>query len=224
MKKFNLKDIEKKVFNLERLEERERKRNTSGRFNRFGAYFIDLYLQLVISGIAVLILYYAAYRNFGSYSSLVNINSLPANWQIPSYICVYLIFMAYNVLIPYYLFEGQTFGKKLIGIKIVKRNGDKASLKDYVLRYLTSLPEGNSYFTANGLIFASTMAIPFATTLNNIALSIFALSILIAVIEKERRSIHDFLSNTKVISIKNLEPLPKKIVSEVIAKEIQTAE
>ena len=51
-----IKNIEKKLFNLDRLEERERKRNASGRFNRFGAYFLDHYLQILISSIPVFIL------------------------------------------------------------------------------------------------------------------------------------------------------------------------
>lgn len=210
MKKFNLKDVEKKVFSLERLEKREIKRNTSGRFNRFGAYFIDLNIQNVFLAIFVLFMYILAYRNRGSFVNLVNINALPTSWQVPTYIMSYLIIFSYNVFVPYFLYEGQTFGKKLIGIKIVKSNGEKASLKDYILRYLATLPETTSHYTVNGLIFAAFMTNPTATLINNIGLSISALSIAIAMIQKERRSIHDFLSNTKVISIKIIEPLPKK--------------
>jgi len=224
MKKFSVKDIEKKVFNLERLEERELKRNTSGRFNRFGAYFIDLNIQNVILALVVLLMYVLAYQNRGSYVNLVNINALPSSWQVPTYILSYLIIFSYNVFIPYFLYEGQTFGKKLIGIKIVKSNGEKASLKDYILRYFATLPETTSHYTVNGLIFAAFMTNPTATMLNNIGLSISALSILIAMIQRERRSIHDFLSNTKVISVKSIDPLPKKKVEVIVSEETQTAE
>lgn len=224
MKKFNLKDVEKKVFNLERLEQRELKRNTSGRFNRFGAYFIDLNIQNVILAIVVLLMYVLAYRNRGTFENLVNINALPSSWQIPTYILSYFIIFSYNVFIPYFFYEGQTFGKKLIGIKIVKSNGEKASLKDYILRYIATIPETTSHYTVNGLIFAAFMTNPTATLINNIGLSISALSILIAMIQRERRSIHDFLSNTKVISVKNLEPLPIKKEIEIISEETQTAE
>lgn len=224
MKKFSVKDIEKKVFNLERLEERELKRNTSGRFNRFGAYFIDLNIQNVILALVVLLMYVLAYQNRGSYVNLVNINALPSTWQVPTYILSYLIIFSYNVFMPYFLFEGQTLGKKLIGIKIVKSNGEKASLKDYILRYLATLPETTSHYTVNGLIFAAFMTNPTATMLNNIGLSISALSIVIAMIQRERRSIHDFLSNTKVISVKIIEPLPKKNLDVVVTEETQTAE
>lgn len=211
MKKFNLKDVEKKIFNLERLEEREIKRNTSGRFNRFGAYFIDLNLQNVILALVVLFMYILAYRNRGTFDNLVNINALPSTWQVPTYILSYLIIFSYNVFIPCFMYEGQTFGKKIIGIKIVKSTGEKATLKDYILRYFATLPETTSHYTVNGLIFAAFMTNPTAILLNNIGLSISALSIFIALIQKDRRSIHDFLSNTKVISVKNTEPKPKSI-------------
>jgi len=224
MKKFNLKDVEKKVFSLERLEQRELKRNTSGRFNRFGAYFIDLNIQNVILAIVVLLMYVLAYRNRGTFENLVNINALPSSWQVPTYILSYFIIFSYNVFIPYFFYEGQTFGKKLIGIKIVKSNGEKASLMDYILRYIATIPETTSHYTVNGLIFAAFMTNPTATLINNIGLSISALSILIAMIQRERRSIHDFLSNTKVISVKNLEPLPIKKEIEIISEETQTAE
>lgn len=222
MKKFNIKDVEKKVFSLERLEQREFKRNTSGRFNRFGAYFIDLNIQNVILALVVLFMYILAYRNRGTFDNLVNINALPDTWQIPTYVLSYFIIFSYNVFIPYFLYEGQTFGKKLIGIKIVKSNGEKASLKDYILRYFATFPETTSHYTVNGLIFAAFMTNPTATLLNNIGLSISALSILIAMIQKERRSIHDFLSNTKVVSVKNLEVKSKKLDENKTEPELES--
>lgn len=200
-----IKNIEKKLFNLDRLEERERKRNASGRFNRFGAYFLDHYLQILISSIPVFILWIIANQSIGSNEQIANIDTLPANWQFPAVILVVLIMMAYNIILPYYVYEGQTFGKKLIGIKIVKKNGEKASLLNYFIRYLSIMVlEANTYFSAIGgvLFYFLAKQFTFAMDWNNALAVFFVLSAIIAALNKERRSIHDFISGTKVINVK----------------------
>jgi uncharacterized RDD family membrane protein YckC len=200
-----IKNIEKKLFNLDRLEERERKRNASGRFNRFGAYFLDHYLQILISSIPVFILWIIANQSIGSNEQIANIDTLPANWQLPAVILVILIMMAYNIILPYYVYEGQTFGKKLIGIKIVKKNGEKASLLNYFVRYLSIMTlEANTYFSAIGgvLFYFLAKQFTFAMDWNNALAVIFVLSAILAALNKERRSIHDFISGTKVINVK----------------------
>jgi uncharacterized RDD family membrane protein YckC len=198
-------NIEKKLFNLDRLEERERKRNASGRFNRFGAYFLDHYLQILISSIPVFILWIIANQSIGSNEQIANIDTLPATWQVPAVILVVLIMMAYNIVLPYYVYEGQTFGKKLIGIKIVKKNGEKASLLNYFIRYLSIMVlEANTYFSAIGgvLFYFLAKQFEFAMDWNNALAIIFVLSAILASLNKERRSIHDFISGTKVINVK----------------------
>lgn len=200
-----IKNIEKKLFNLDRLEERERKRNASGRFNRFGAYFLDHYLQILISSIPVFIIWIIANQSIGNNEQIANIDTLPSTWQFPAVIMVVLIMMAYNIILPYYIYEGQTFGKKLIGIKIVQKNGEKATLLHLFVRYLSvMLLEANTYFSAIGGVMFYFLAkqFDFAMQWNNALAIIFVLSALIAAFNKERRSIHDFISGTKVINIK----------------------
>ena len=200
-----IKTLEKKLFNLDRLKERERKRNASGRFNRFGAYFLDHYLQILISSIPVFILWVIANQSIGNNEQIANIDTLPSTWQLPAVIMVVLIMMAYNIILPYYIYEGQTFGKKLIGIKIVQKNGEKATLIHLFVRYLAvMLLEANTYFSAIGgvLFYFLAKQFEFAMQWNNALAIIFVLSAVIAALNKERRSIHDFISGTKVINVK----------------------
>ena len=79
MAKFNIKQLEKKVFDLDKLEEKERKRNTSGRFNRFGAFFLDFNVERIVNSIIVLIIWLLVYRNTGDYNTMINIDGLPVN-------------------------------------------------------------------------------------------------------------------------------------------------
>jgi len=222
MGKFNLKEVEKKVFNLEKLEEKERKRNTSGRFNRFGAWFLDFNVERITTSIIVLLIWFVVFRSFGSRGQAINIEGLPTNVQYITLGILFVFTLFYNIILPMYIYEGQTIGKKAIGIKIVKANGEKATLVNYTLRYITILfIEGNSYVvTFSGvLFFFLNMHFEAAKQWNDYLFGIYALSALIAFFHKDRRAIHDFIGGTKVINIKVEEEYKKKVVEET-----QTAE
>lgn len=221
MGKFNIKELEKKVFDLDKLEEKERKRNTSGRFNRFGAFFLDFNIERIITSIIVLIVWLIIYRNTGDYNTMINIEGLPISVQYITVVIIFIFTIFYNIILPLYIYEGQTIGKKAIGIKIVKANGEKATLINYVLRYLTLLIiEGNTYVvTFSGIaFFFINQYYDKASQLNGILTGVFALSALIAFFHKDRRAIHDFIGGTKVINIKILEEKKPKI------EELKTAE
>ena len=222
MGKFNIKELEKKVFDLDKLEEKERKRNTSGRFNRFGAFFLDFNVERIITSIIVLIVWLIIYRNTGDYNTMINIEGLPINVQYITVVIIFIFTIFYNIILPLYIYEGQTIGKKAIGIKIVKANGEKATLINYILRYLTILIiEGNTYVvTFSGIaFFFINQYYDKASQLNGILTGVFALSALIAFFHKDRRAIHDFIGGTKVINIKVVEEYKPKI-----DEELKTAE
>jgi uncharacterized RDD family membrane protein YckC len=222
MGNFNIKEFEKKVFDLDKLEEKERKRNTSGRFNRFGAFFLDFNVERISTSIIVLIVWLIIYRNTGDYNTMINIEGLPINVQYITVALIFIFTIFYNIILPLYIYEGQTIGKKAIGIKIVKANGEKATLINYVLRYITILIiEGNTYVvTFSGIaFFFINQYYDKASQLNGILTGVFALSALIAFFHKDRRAIHDFIGGTKVINIKVVEEYKPKV-----KEELKTAE
>lgn len=222
MPKFNIKEIEKKVFDLDKLEAKERKRNTSGRFNRFGAWFLDFNVERITSSVIVLVIWLIIYRNTGDYNTMINIDGLPSTAQYITLFIILAFTLFYNIILPMYIYEGQTVGKKVIGIKIVKANGEKATLLNYVLRYMSILIlEGNSYVvTFSGILFFFlNMQFTAAKQWNDYLFGIYALSALIAFFHKDRRAIHDFIGGTKVINIKVVEEYKPKVV-----EVIQTAE
>ena len=222
MGNFNIKEFEKKVFDLDKLEEKERKRNTSGRFNRFGAFFLDFNVERISTSIIVLIVWLIIYRNTGDYNTMINIEGLPINVQYITVALIFIFTIFYNIILPLYIYEGQTIGKKAIGIKIVKANGEKATLINYILRYITILIiEGNTYVvTFSGIaFFFINQYYDKASQLNGILTGVFALSALIAFFHKDRRAIHDFIGGTKVINIKVVEEYKPKV-----KEELKTAE
>jgi uncharacterized RDD family membrane protein YckC len=88
--------------------------------NRFMAYFIDL---LIMGGLLTLL------AIMGGAADLFR------NDSIFVYIILVPIFVFYT-LASEILMDGQTFGKKAIGLKVVKLNGDAPSIHDYVMRWM----------------------------------------------------------------------------------------
>lgn len=228
MGKFNLKDLEHKVFDIEKLKEKERKRNASGRFNRFGAFFLDFNVERITASIIVLIVWLLVYRSFGERGASVNIEGLPTSFQYTTLGILIVFTIFYNIILPMYIFEGQTIGKKAIGIKIVKANGEKATLKNYILRYIAIFfLEGNSYvLTISGIVFFFlNMHFTDAKQWNDYLFWMFAFSSILAFFHKDRRAIHDFIGGTKVINIKIAEvttPVNKEVDQPIIIEVDQT--
>ena len=118
--------------------------NTASIGERILAFVIDL----LIKGAYVLILFWFLFRvfNFSSY-----INGLD-NWsQTAVYIILTLPIHIYT-LVSESLMEGQTFGKKLVKIKVVKIDGFQASFGDYLMRWFFRLIDVFSNSGVVGLI------------------------------------------------------------------------
>lgn len=95
---------------------------------RIGAYFIDLLIKIAYFIVVFYIFFYTLNLN-------LIINKLD-DW---SRIAIYMIFalplIIYSI-VQESLLEGQTFGKKLVKIKVVKIDGYQASFGDYLIRWL----------------------------------------------------------------------------------------
>ncbi len=206
--KFKFPDV-KEMVSLERMRARDQKRMISGRFDRFGAYFLDYYIQSIFVNVTVLIVWISVYRSFGGVYQPPNLDSLPPTLRFIMLILLLLALFAYNVFFPLYVWEGQTIGKRLIGIKVIRIDGSKATLKNYLLRFFSFfLFEANTYFNFFGGLFFLLIYeyVPFAYTWNFVLLIGFILSAVLASFHPERRSFHDFLSGTRVMNTRLLTP------------------
>ncbi len=88
--------------------------------NRFVAYFIDL---MIVTGIVILL------------SILGNSLFYGAGFMGFTYLVLLPVPIFYNLFSDIAL-NGQTLGKKAIGLKIVKLNGDAPSNQDYLMRWM----------------------------------------------------------------------------------------
>ena len=118
--------------------------NTASIGERILAFIIDL----IIKGAYVLILFWILFKifNIGTFISKLD------NWsQMAVYIILTIPIHIYT-LVSESLMEGQTFGKKLVKIKVVKIDGFQASFGDYLMRWFFRLIDVYSNSGVVGLI------------------------------------------------------------------------
>lgn len=111
---------------------------------RIGAYLIDLLIKVAYFIVVFYIFFY-----------LFNLNRLIYQLDNWSQMAIYMVFslpVVFYTLVQESLLEGQTFGKKLVKIKVVKIDGYQASFGDYLIRWLFRLIDITIFSGIIGLI------------------------------------------------------------------------
>ncbi|MDR7210055.1 RDD family protein [Flavobacterium piscis] len=136
---------------------------------RIGSYFIDLIIKIAY-GIVV----------YGIFFYWMGINNLFGNIDPWSAISIVLIFyfpiIIYSITLES-IFEGQTIGKKLNKIKVVKIDGYQAGFGDYLMRWFFRLIDISIFYGIIGMITIAS--------------------------SKKGQRLGDMVAGTSVISLKN---------------------
>jgi uncharacterized RDD family membrane protein YckC len=115
---------------------------------RMLATFLDLLVQIAY----VIVVFYVFFEFFGISERLDEMNQ----WSAMAIFSLFgLPIFLYSLVLESFL-EGQTLGKKIIKIKVVKIDGYQASFGDYLIRWLFKIIEGNSIFAIIGIIAMAT--------------------------------------------------------------------
>lgn len=92
-----------------------------------------------------------SYVLFGLFNFDIYIDKLD-NWSaISIYIIIFSPFLFYSLVLES-IFEGQTLGKKILKIKVVKIDGYQASFADYIVRWVFRMVDINLSMGVIGLI------------------------------------------------------------------------
>lgn len=110
--------------------------------------------------------------------------------------------LLYFVGMPYF-FDGMTLGKKLMGIKVVRRDGELLMLNDLIIRNL--IINGLGFMLISLCILYITPSMVYfiiSTILGIFQIILVIISVFMIIYRKDKRGLHDILGNTKVISVK----------------------
>lgn len=98
---------------------------------RIGAYFLDLLIKIAYGIVVFYIFFY-----------MFSLNLIIMQLDQWSQAAIYMVFalpIVFYSLVQESLLEGQTFGKRLLKIKVVKIDGYQAAFGDYLIRWLFRL-------------------------------------------------------------------------------------
>ncbi|MEG0848326.1 RDD family protein [Flavobacterium plurextorum] len=111
---------------------------------RMGAYFIDLGIKLSYIIVVSLLVFY--WLDLGPLMDNLDTWSRGA-----IFLMLYFPLIIYSITLES-IFEGQSFGKKLVKIKVVKIDGYQAGFGDYLMRWFFRIIDFSSFYGLVGLI------------------------------------------------------------------------
>lgn len=148
---------------------------------RIGAYLIDYLIKIAY----VIVVYYIFFYSFG-------LNAILDNLDTWSRMAIYMLFglpVFFYSLVLESMLEGQTFGKKLLKIKVVKIDGYQASFGDYLIRWLFRVVD---ILLSSGIIGLITM-----------------------IVNKNTQRLGDISAGTAVITLKSNVSINSTILEEI---------
>lgn len=187
--------------------------------NRALAYFIDMLLFIIV--ILICTTFLKSNQNVAVLNlELDTINELALNHEISinTYLnryadimhnldqekvminlinCIFI--MGYFVMLPYF-FEGRTLGKKILGLKVKRRDGELLMLSDLIIRNLIINGLGFMLISLCILYIAPSMIyFIIATLLGILQILLVIVSVFMVIYRKDNRGLHDVLSETMVV-------------------------
>ncbi|OXA95801.1 RDD family protein [Flavobacterium hercynium] len=154
---------------------------------RIGAYFIDLLIKIAY-GVVVFMIFFSL--------NLEKLFDKLDQWSVMSVILFfYFPIMIYSITLESIL-EGQTIGKKVLKIKVVKIDGYQAGFGDYLMRWFFRLIDVTIF---NGIV-----------------------AIVIVIISKKGQRLGDMAAGTSVITLKNNINISHTIIEEIGSTYVPT--
>lgn len=148
---------------------------------RILAYFVDLLIKIAY-GIVIWLVFFYLFRIDRLFKDL-------DNWSVMAiFFFLYFPIMIYSITLES-IFEGQTIGKKISKIKVVKIDGYQAGFGDYLMRWFFRLID--------------------ITILNGIVALITVIS------SKQGQRLGDMVAGTAVITLKNKINISHTILEEI---------
>ncbi|WP_035287695.1 RDD family protein [Clostridium sp. KNHs214] len=193
------------VKSKEKLLNEENKKNKEYKdvsvWRRAVAMMVDWYLASVLAGVPVMLIYS---MDTGQATIASSLSAMSFKSGMLAGILAILASSAYYLLIPTFLYKGQTLGKKLLGIKVIRMDNKDVSLKTMFRREIIGimLVEGRIVSSSEYLrqmIRLGLNSNRYYVVLEYIGTIITIVSVILMYATVEKRMIHDYIGKTKVV-------------------------
>lgn len=111
----------------------------------------------------------------------------------------------YYIYIPFFIYKGQTVGKRICKVKIIQNNNQEVSLKSLVLRQGLGMIVIEGVFVSASALWHQLVSlcihVNIVSMMMYVGFVVGGISTLMIIFTKEHRAIHDYIGNTKVVSV-----------------------
>lgn len=168
---------------------------------RFGSYLIDWYIGALCTSLPISL---ASQKLYGTMLNQ-NLFKFPEKIGILTAVLALICAFFYFVIVPTYIYPGQTLGKKWCQLKIVRIDQQPLGLKALFLRQVIGM-----FLIEGVLITASSIGWQLVQLLTGvnlvhimmyIGIVISVISSLLVAFNKKHQAIHDYIGQTKVIKV-----------------------
>ncbi|MGH2666361.1 RDD family protein [Flavobacterium sp.] len=157
-----------------------------------GERILASFLDLLIKAAYGIVVFYIFFYWIGLSDKMAEMDYWSA---VAITIIIYFPVLIYSITLES-IFEGQTFGKKIVKIKVVKIDGYQAGFGDYLIRWIFRVIEKNSIFILIGIIAMA--------------------------VNKKVQRIGDMAAGTAVITLKNSITINHTILEELGSEYVPT--
>lgn len=172
--------------------------------SRFLSYLIDWYVGGLCTSIPISIIS----QKLTNTMLNQNIIEFKEPYGIIAGVLAILFAIFYFVIVPTYIYKGQTLGKRICKIKIVQKSNKDITLKNILLRQVLGIMIIEGTLISASAIWHSVLTI--ITKINFVSPLMYAgfvltgFSIILMLFKGENRAMHDYLAGTKVIVSKTI--------------------
>lgn len=179
--------------------------NDIGWIRRILSYAFDWYNGGMIASLPVIVIYMMLHQDATYIPQNLSIFHAPYNIIAGS--LSFIVASGYYVLVPMFVFKGQTLGKKIFHLKIIANNYDEVTNKQLFIRqFIMILLVEGSVFTSSNMLHQLLQVV---TGLNipkyyaYFGIFMTLISVILMIVLKSRRPLHDLFADTREVYLES---------------------
>ena len=179
--------------------------NDIGWIRRILSYAFDWYIGGMIASLPVIVIYMMLHQDATYIPQNLSIFHAPYNIIAGS--LSFIVASGYYVLVPMFVFKGQTLGKKIFHLKIIANNYDEVTNKQLFIRqFIMILLVEGSVFTSSNMLHQLLQVV---TGLNipkyyaYFGIFMTLISVILMIVLKSRRPLHDLFADTREVYLES---------------------